>query len=384
MDVAASPEPEVGGKITDEAIEDLKRWLGVPRVERGWSSSVTEDAVWHFAQGIGDDNPLFWDRAYAESTRWGRMFAPPTFLYTCSNAGLRVGEDGIYPAQDWMPGTLPLWVSDRWVFQRPAFVGEAVTAVSELVEVGERPSRDGARSVNYTDRTTYTGSDGSVIAERYGLMLRRERPAGGAAPPAAVPETVYTDEQRRQIGLHYERELVQRQGSRPRHGADLKPGDAIPALVKGPLTVTNIVGWILGWGSPLCPTNRIAHRYLEEHPRAGLEDPRTNIRDTIEGVHWDPYMAQASGMARCYDFGAQRVSWTAHLLTDWFGDDGFLTELEVRVRRPNFVGDTTWISGEITAVEREDDSVVAAVSLSGVNQREEQTIAGTAKVRLPH
>jgi acyl dehydratase len=383
MDVAASPEPEAGGKITDEAIEDLKEWLGVPRVERGWTASVTEDAIWHFAQGVGDDNPLFWDRAYAESTRWGRMFAPPTFLYTCGNAGLRVGEDGIYPAQDWMPGTLPLWVSDRWVFRRPAFEGESVTAVSELVEVGERPSRNGSRSVNYTDRTTYTGQDGSVIGERYGLMLRRERPAGGAPPPAELPETRYTDEERRQIGLHYERELVQRQGSRIRHGADVRPGDPIPALVKGPLTVTNIVGWLLGWGSPLCPTNRIAYRYLEEHPRAGLEDPRTNIQDTIEGVHWDPYLAEISGMARCYDFGAQRVSWTAHLLTDWFGDDGFLTELEVRVRRPNFVGDTTWISGEVTAVADEDDSVVAEVSLTGVNQRAEQTIAGTAKVRLP-
>jgi hypothetical protein len=155
-------------------------------------------------------------------------------------------------------------------------------------------------------------------------------------------------------------------------------GDAIPGLVKGPLTVTNIVGWLLGWGSPLCQTNRIAYQYLQEHPLAALEDSRTNIQDTIEGVHWEPRLAQLSGMAARYDFGAQRVSWVAHLLTDWIGDDGFLAEMEVRVRRPNFVGDTTWLGGEVTAVA--DDVVDATVR--GVNQRGEETTTGTARVRL--
>jgi acyl dehydratase len=382
-DGADSPGGASAGAITDQAIENLRGWLGVERRERGWNAVVTEDAIWHFALGVGDDNPLWWDRAHAESSRWGRMFAPPTFLYTCGNAGLRVGEEGIYPAQDFMPGTLPLWVSDRWVFQRPAFEGEAVTAISDLVSVEERPTRDGARSLNYTDRVTYTGADGSVIGQRYQLMLRRERPAGGAAPPAEVPETRYGDEDRRRIGAEYDREPAQRRGARTLHGNEIRPGDAIPTLVKGPLTVTNIVGWMLGWGSPLCPTNRIAHQYLTEHPLAGLEDPRRNIQDTIEGVHWDPYLAQTSGMARCYDFGAQRVSWIAHLLTDWIGDEGILTELEVRVRRPNFVGDTTWISGEVTARREDGDSVAAAVALSAVNQRGEQTVTGTAQVRVP-
>jgi acyl dehydratase len=385
--MAETPTRPAEGKITDEAIEDLRKWLGVPRWERGWNSTVTEDAIWHFAQGVGDDNPLWWDRAYAESTRWGRMFAPPTYLYSCSNAGLRVGEPGIYPAQDWMPGTLPLWVSDRWVFHRPAFEGESVTATAELVSLEERPGRDGSRALNYTDRVSYAGSDGTVIGERYQLMLRRERPAGGAAPPAELPEIHYSDEERRQIGLQYDREPSQRRGAQVLRGRDVKVGDVIPDLVKGPLTVTNIVGWLLGWGSPLCQTNRIAHRYLQEHSRAGLEDPRSNIQDTIEGVHWDPYLAQASGMSRCYDFGTQRVSWVAHLLTDWFGDDGFLVELDVRVRRPNFVGDTTWLRGEVTAVGPEGDSadsVMVEASVKGVNQRDEETTTATAKVRLPN
>jgi acyl dehydratase len=369
--------------ITDEAIEDLKGWLGQPRRERGWNSAVTEDAIWHFAQGVGDDNPLWWDRGYAESTRWGRMFAPPTFLYSCGNAGLRVGEAGIYPAQDWMPGTLALWLSDRWVFHRPAYEGESVTATAELVGLEERPGRDGSRSVSYTDRTTYSGPDGTVIAERFQLMLRRARPSGATPPPAPLPEVHYSNDERRAIEQRYEQEPAQRRGDRTLHASKVHVGDTIPELVKGPLTVTNIVGWLLGWGSPLCQTNRIAYRYLKEHPRAGLEDPRHNIQDSIEGVHWEPYLAHVSGMPGRYDFGPQRVSWVAHLLTDWFGDDGFLAEMEVRVRRPNLVGDTTWLRGEVTGIVEEADSALVDASISGVNQRGEETTTATARVRLP-
>jgi acyl dehydratase len=282
-----------------------------------------------------------------------------------------------------MPGTLPLWVSDRWVLHRPAFEGETIAATSELVDVGERPGRDGSRSVTYSDRTSYVGSDGSVIGERYAAMVRRERPRQPATAPAEPVQTHYSGEERRAIGAQYEREGSQRRGSTPLRGSELGVGDPIPPIVKGPLTVTNVVGWLLGWGSPLCPTNRIAHLYLQEHPRAGLEDPRSNIQDTIEGPHWDAYLAQASGMPQSYDFGTQRISWVAHLLTDWCGDDGFLTELEVRLRRPNFVGDTTWLKGQVTALVPDSDSVLVDCAVTGTNQRGEETTTGTAKVRLP-
>ncbi len=382
--MARQSDQDAGGTITDAAIEDLKGWLGKPRPERGWNSMVTEDAIWHFALGVGDENPLWWDRDYASATRWGRMFAPPTFLYSCSNAGLRLGESGIYPAQDWMPGTLPLWTSDRWVFHRPAFEGDSIVATSELVNVEERTRSNGSREVRYIDRTSYASSDGSLIGERYGAMLRRDRPAA-AAQPQPLPEVRYSEDQRQEIAAQYDLEPGQRRGARTLRGGTLSPGDAIPTIVKGPLTVTNIVGWMLGWGSPLCPTNRIAHRYLIEHPLAALEDAHRNMPDTIEGVHWDPELARISGMAACYDFGAQRISWVAHVLGDWFGDDGFLTELEVRVRRPNFVGDTTWLSGKVEGVKPDGDgeSVLASVSVLGVNQRGEETTVATATVRLP-
>jgi hypothetical protein len=46
------------GRITDRSLADVEGWLGVERVERGWNQVATADAIWHFAQGVGDDNPL--------------------------------------------------------------------------------------------------------------------------------------------------------------------------------------------------------------------------------------------------------------------------------------------------------------------------------------
>lgn len=68
----------VGGRITDEGVQAAIDRIGVPRPIR--SSVITEESVQRFAFGVGDDNPLWWDRGYAEATRWGAMFGPPTSI----------------------------------------------------------------------------------------------------------------------------------------------------------------------------------------------------------------------------------------------------------------------------------------------------------------
>ena len=87
-------------------------------------------------------------------------------------------------------------------------------------------------------------------------------------------------------------------------------------------------------------------------------------------------------MATAYDFGAQRISWVAHLLTDWCGDSGYVTDLFVRLARPNFVGDTTWIEGNVTSTSRTDQGWIIECALSATNQRGELTAEGTGTVVL--
>lgn len=372
------------GPLDNAAITSVRCWIDVPRPVRGWNSAISADAIWHFAQGVGDDNPLWFDRAYAESTNWGRMFAPPAFLYSCSSGGLRVFEDGVNPAETWFPGALAIWVGDRWEFHRPAWEGETVTAVAQLVSVQTRERRDGTPYVAHLDRTTYSGSEGDPIADCYRAHYRfdrsrLQRPASAGRAPVS-----YTADELDRIAAQYDNECEQRRGATPRFGEDVEIGDLVAPLVKGPLTVTNIVGFVLGWGSPLCMTNRIAHRYLREHPGSMMRHPSTNVTDTLEGPHWDPVLAREAGMDDCYDFGGQRIAWLAHQLSDWMGDDGFIEALEVKLVAPNLIGDTTWLDGEVTSVSVKEDHTLVACELRATNQCGQRTATGTGVVRLPN
>lgn len=49
-----------------------------------------------------------------------------------------------------------------------------------------------------------------------------------------------------------------------------------------------------------------------------------------------------------YDYCPERVSWMAHLMTNWIGDNGWLERLNAKIVRHNPVGDTLYISGTVT------------------------------------
>ncbi|MEQ8936907.1 MAG: hypothetical protein RIE56_14045, partial [Amphiplicatus sp.] len=141
------------------------------------------------------------------------------------------------------------------------------------------------------------------------------------------------------------------------------------------------VGFMQAWGGPLCATNRMHHQLIKLHPAAKMVHPVSGIVDNIEAPHWDRDFARAGGMADGYDFGCQRISWFSHFVTDWAGDDALLTELSVRLRKPNFIGDVTWLTGEITAIDEMGDGA-AAFEIRATNQRDEVTANGVGKVRL--
>ncbi|MDP2955174.1 MAG: hypothetical protein Q8N53_02030, partial [Longimicrobiales bacterium] len=84
-----------------------------------------------------------------------------------------------------------------------------------------------------------------------------------------------------------------------------------------------------------------------------------------------------------YDYGPERVSWMGHLMTNWAGDDGFLQELNVEIRRHNIVGDTTWCRGKVAAKEVSEGQHRVRCQVWAENQRGETTVTGTAVVALP-
>src|SRR5690606_26440013 len=107
-------------------------------------------------------------------------------------------------------------------------------------------------------------------------------------------------------------------------------------------------------------------------------------------VHWDEDLAQRIGMPGPYDYGPQRIAWLGHLVTDWMGDDAWLHRLTVKLVAPNFVGDVTWLTGQVTDVGtagpdlpwHEDALGVVTLALQATDQRGRRTAEGTAEVVL--
>jgi acyl dehydratase len=347
-----------------------------------WNREVTSDGIWHFALGIGDDNPLWWDEQYAKESSWGGLIAPPCYLYSHSSGPRLKPGDGRMSVEVFLPGVLGLWAGERWRWIRPVRPGERIRAVGGLIVAEPRQGGFGGRSLRQVERINLLTDKDELVAEIDHTIMRFERGQTRERSSYLDRErAVWHEEDRQRFREQYDLEPANRRGGAPRYIEDVRPGDPIDQLLKGPLTVTNIVGFLLGFGCPLAPTNRIHHQQLLQHPGAKMIHPVTGVEDNIEAPHWDRDLARASGMPDGYDFGAQRFSWLSHLISDWAGDAGFLCELDARLLRPNVLGDVTWLGGRVDAVDL--TSGEAKLLVTATNQLGELTARATATVRLP-
>jgi acyl dehydratase len=372
--------------ITDETVAEMETYLHQSWRSRSWNSVASYDAIWHFAHAYGDDNPLFWNPEYAAATPIGRMFAPPTFLYSCEYAPITGGvqADDDLGVDVWLPGAFGLWASDRWVWHDRVWVDEPIETVNELWDVRERKSRFSGRSVDQVTKTTFTGRDGRPLAELYRSIFRFEKSSAiELGRYAGRKRPVYTAEDRDRIARDQLAERDQRRGAEPRYWEDVSVGDHLPQLLKGPLDVTTIIAWLLGWGSSYVQPSRLRAELLERRPGAGVVHPEIGHYDTIEAPHWEPAVAQLAGFPDGYDFGGQRITNLAHVVTDWCGDEGEMRELDARLLRPNLIGDLQTMSGAVVSKHDGDGHLTVRCSLEAVNQDGETTAAGHAVVELP-
>src|SRR6195952_2368721 len=70
-------------KITDKALDALRarRNVRIENTLEPWCHEATRDNIRHWAHGIGDDNPLWCEPSYAKKSQYGKLVAPPSFIY---------------------------------------------------------------------------------------------------------------------------------------------------------------------------------------------------------------------------------------------------------------------------------------------------------------
>ncbi|MDD5094635.1 MAG: MaoC family dehydratase N-terminal domain-containing protein [Dehalococcoidia bacterium] len=147
--------------ITDE----MKKMIGhvwgptVYEVEKGWIKKL--------AEAIEDPNPLFYDEAYAKTTRYGGIIAPPTFF-----AALREDAGG-----EWVKtakcslNTGAMNGGNDVEYIKPIRPGDVIGVTDKLTGIVEKDTKRG-KMLFFSFEKTLTNQKGEVVAKARNTGIR--------------------------------------------------------------------------------------------------------------------------------------------------------------------------------------------------------------------
>jgi acyl dehydratase len=362
--------------------------------------------------GMGDDNPLYHDEKYAESAVTGGIVAPPVFLYTSFMTPLLFASDSpVRSSGGGFPGMQGLYTGCRWHFDRVLRPGDHVASKRTRVGVVDvfnraegdfigpeddietavksahdiNPADGGPLVLQVEDHRAYF-DDGSPVGyyHEYLTRLEPERVDPKKGKYRNVKERHYTAEEMDSIEDHYGKEAAQRRGAETRYWEDVSPGEELFPLIKGPLTILSYLAWAAGHAGWFQLTDRVLYNFVTRFQGSVKRNPDSGIWSVPEEMHWDPYVAKLLSMPVPFDIGGQRTPQISHLVTDWMGDAGRLTDMSLWFHRPLFLSETMWIRGKVVSkspVSATEGSV--SIELLSETFDKELLTTGSAIVTLP-
>jgi len=366
--------------ITDAALDELRQRIGQPieNTIEPWCYEATRDNIRHYAHGIGDDNPLWCDPEYARRSPYGDVIALPSFLLSCSRiASGYVGG---------LPGIHAMWAGANFEWHKVVRRNTAIATRASLKDLVEHQTRFAGRSIQQIYHVDFfEEATGDLLASCDSWCFRTDRDvareSGTKYSEVMTREPrVYSQEELDRVYRLYDAEDIR--GDRPRYWEDVKAGDTLPTMAKGPMTVTGFICYAQGWGGLYIRANKLAYKMQRRHPGTGIRN-RFGIPDCPERVHWEPEFARKVGVPGAYDYGPERFSWMTHAVTNWMGDDAFLRSMKCEVRRHNPEGDLLFIEGRVTRTFEENGRKCAELALTARNQDDALSATAQAVVELP-
>lgn len=366
-------------KITESGLDELRQRIGVKigHTVEPWCHEATRDNIRHYAHGIGDDNPLWCDPAYAARSHYGGIVALPSFLFSTSRivSGYVGG----------LPGVHAMWSGADWTWHKPVRRNDEIHTEAYLKDLVEHQTRFAGRAVQQIYHVDFFNQDGDKVAEADSWCFRTERDHArevGTKYEAARERGPrrYSDEELAEAFKLYRNEEVR--GAVPRYWEDVQEGEALPTMFKGPMTVTGFIAYAQGWGGLYIRANKLAWQLIDAHPGVGIKN-RFGIPDVPERVHWEEDFALEVGAPGAYDYGPERTSWLTHHLTNWMGDTGFLHKASCKIRRHNPEGDMVFISGKVVRKYQQDGKHLVDIEQIAHNQDNELSVVGSGTVILP-
>ena len=280
------------------------------------------------------------------------------------------------------------WYSGgEWEWYRPVYIGTRIHAVSIIRESVEKKGRmAGGRSIyqQFSENVYSNAETGEILGKERSYSIRTDRAsAGGAKKYRNLEKSVYTREDWLKILELYDREEVR--SAEPRYWEDVKIGDKLGPMIKGPLSVRDEIAWLMGAGAPFLErAHKVEFEYEMRHPKALEYVEETGEADVPELVHILDQFARGIGVERAYDYGCQRMTWLGQLFTNWMGDDGFQWKMHGDLRVFNQIDDLTIFEGEVTNTYIDGGKCCVDIVAKAENQRGEISMAPhTSTIILP-
>jgi acyl dehydratase len=346
--------------------------------------TVTEDLIKIFANAIGDANSLWRSIEYGRGTRWGGIIAPPIFE-SC------ISELPAQPTPPQVHGWNHYNAGNTRVYFRPMRPGDEIRVEDTWLGVTEktRPGRLHRLFLQRDDRTYFNQHDEVVCVVR-GRVLSTAVPPEHQEESRADERFVgrsrphYSQEVLDQLHQEYDDELSgkSRRGSEARYWDDVEIGDALPGVVKGPYDVTDAVAF---FGAAVGYSAAFAIKWggLKADLGRCPVDPETGEYHHVADWHLQDSIARVAGVPYALAFGTHTETMLSHAVTNWMGDDGFVTELDTQLRSPLFRGEMSRTSGRVVRKYVKEGAHLIELELWAETQDGVRHSTATATVRLP-
>lgn len=380
-------------KITDEAVAELRGMVGREIVGEGiahpredWEiedSKFTVADIKRVCRAIGDFNPLFADTEYARKTRFGRLVVPPSIVLEVEQ--LDPEREPLVGCRAVLKAACVEWYIP--ILERDALFGKSY--VRHVQEVTGAP--DAGRVVTQDIETLVSNHRGDKVATVKTSWNCYER---GSSAELSIFDgrevPVWNSDEIESVHQEYRGEEARGviRGGEPRKWDEVEVGERIPHILKGPTTTTKRVSRIILAGFTFQETFEWYHGHgeafdqVEKWPSLFFRN-EFGAPEPVKGMEWSHVRAQQFlGVPGAKEASAERLHWTAQMLINWQGDDGFLKRLDLKFPTINMMGDITRCYGKVKGKHVVEGKNVVEVEVWNINQVGDTVTTGSAEVIL--
>ena len=330
---------------------------------------ITADLIRHYADAIGDPNPIWRDLSYVATTRWGGFFAPPSF-----ESSIAFGSS--FGGRLRVPGIARLAGGNKHDYNKLIRPGDSFSiydkyAGFEEKQVEGKPYRMFIESVpryfvNQRDDVVAIATHRNIyMATPLGKRGKKVKEAKMYQDKIRRP---YSQEELDRLHENYDDQLSgkNRRSANTRYWEDVKEGEEIPTIIKGPMDVADACARTMVSCYPYAYAIKwaVMRNNLQHHPI----DPDTNEHILRRDWHYTDHSANLFGYPYANSAGIQNEMMLVHAATDWMGDDAFVKTMDSQDRRMVFFGDMTYVKGKVGKKFIENGEHLVELNVWGENQ----------------